>query len=476
MPSKNLINNPFKSSLDPTFFSNPHDESVGMFESPPDCRPQASAPRHHWTTFNDEEEDRTARRRPKSTQLSSSDRQQVDHSSQPARDPLFPPFGVMAVNDTAFTPKPFSGAEKDCDKVEQWLTYLETYFAFRSIQGISRVQLFHLLMADSAADWLRSLDESVRTDYDQLMEAFRSRYSFSDLDRWKKASSLWEKSQRDSESVDSFVTSILNTARMVPITDTNLIRFAVIRGLRPQIRLHVLQSSASDLDSVVRAARVAEAALAASTPPDDVKDLTAQVARLVAKFDAVPSTVAAVETTYPTGDPTSSRRVQFTESDQPRSSSRRLSPDRRLEDDDRRRRPRERSLSPSARWQNEGRSPQRYYTNTGFRPSSRPSGFDERRPSTRSDDREQQRNCGKCGRFHSSRDVCFAQNLTCFKCSRRDHLAKLCRSAPYYSNWQQNLQFRPSQSGNSFYSNQYSQPTQPPMYNSPTAPSEQHHS
>ena len=476
MPSKGLVNDPFKSSMDPNSFSTLAGESVGMFESPPDCRPQASAPRRQWITFNDDEEDQTALRHPKTTLFSSSDRQPSDHFTHPSRGQPFPPFGVMAVNDAAFTPKPFSGAEKDAERVEQWIAYLETYFAFRSIHGISRVQLFHLLMADAAADWLRSLDESVQSDYDRLMKAFRTRYSLSDLDRWKKAASLWEKMQGASESVDSYITSVQNAARMVPITDTNLIRFAIIRGLRPQIRLHVLQSSAYDLDSVVRAARVAEAALAASTPPDDVKDLTTQVARLVAKLDSAPSTVAAVETSFPMDDPTSSRRVRFSESDPPSFPSRRSSPDRRSEDDDRRRRPRERSPSPSARWQNDERSPQWDHQHSRSTPSSRPSSRDERRPSTRLDDRLQQRNCGNCGRSHSSRDVCFARNLQCFKCSRRGHLAKQCRSAPYHPNWQQNSQFRPSQPGNGFYQNQYMQPTQPHMYSLPTAPLEQQHS
>ena len=379
----------------------------------------------------------------------------------------------MAVNDVAFTPKPFFGAEKDSEKVEQWITYLETYFAFRAIQGVSKVQLFHLLMADSAADWLRSLDESTKSDYHRLLKAFRLRYSLSDIDRWKKASSLWEKMQGETESVDAYITSVQNAARIVPITDNNLIRFAIIRGLRPQIRLHVLQSSASDLESVIRAARVAEAALAASTPPDDVKDLTAQVARLIAKFDSSTSTVAAVEPSQPRDDLASSRRVRFAgreRRDRPASpSDRNSSPfsDRRLDDGERYRQRAERSPSPLARWRDEDRSPQQHYTR-----SSSTQG-------RRSEDRRQH-NCGNCGRSHGFRNVCFAQNLSCFKCSKRGHVARLCRSmpaAPSYPNWQQSPQFAPPPSSHYFYPQQFWQPTQPSaQYCPPPAPSAQQHS
>ena len=75
-----------------------------------------------------------------------------------------------------------------------------------------------------------------------------------------------------------------NTARVVPITDTNLLRFAIVRGLKPAIRLHVLQSGAQTLEEVIKAARVAEAALSASAPTDDITKLTDQVAQLVAKL------------------------------------------------------------------------------------------------------------------------------------------------------------------------------------------------
>ena len=142
-------------------------------------------------------------------------------------------FRHMAINDTAFTPKPFNGVESDSDRTEQWLEYFTTYTAFRGISGVAKVHLFKLLLVDQAADWLRSLDVTVSSDFDELLRAFRRRYSLNDIDRWRKASSLWQRDQQSTESVDTYMTAIQNAARIVPINDPTLVRFAIIRGLRP---------------------------------------------------------------------------------------------------------------------------------------------------------------------------------------------------------------------------------------------------
>jgi len=77
-------------------------------------------------------------------------------------------FACMAVNDSALTPKPFQGTESDSEKTEQWIDYFHTYTDFRQITGNSKLQLFRLLMADKAADWLRSLETPVQSDFDTL--------------------------------------------------------------------------------------------------------------------------------------------------------------------------------------------------------------------------------------------------------------------------------------------------------------------
>jgi len=97
----------------------------------------------------------------------------------------------LAVNDTAFTPKPFHGNFKDAEKTEQWLTYFDSYTEFREIEGRPKLRLFKLLMSEQAAEWLRSLPEDVVSDYDELIRAFRTRFALTSIDRLKKATAVW---------------------------------------------------------------------------------------------------------------------------------------------------------------------------------------------------------------------------------------------------------------------------------------------
>ena len=103
-------------------------------------------------------------------------------TSNPTRDVM----ARMAVNDSAFTPKAFRGVEADSDRTEAWIDYFNTYTSFRDIRGHVKLQLFKLLLTEQAADWLRSLDETVTDDYGALLKAFRLRYLLTDLDRWRK--------------------------------------------------------------------------------------------------------------------------------------------------------------------------------------------------------------------------------------------------------------------------------------------------
>ena len=115
MAANGLVNDPYKTTMPPSFSSTPAAGSVGLFESPQDdqSRVPASAPRQQWMTFDDEEEERMPLRRPvinASTFVTGSSRQPPNVLS---REQLTIPSGVMAVNDAAFTPKPFLGAEKN---------------------------------------------------------------------------------------------------------------------------------------------------------------------------------------------------------------------------------------------------------------------------------------------------------------------------------------------------------------------------
>jgi hypothetical protein len=80
--------------------------------------------------------------------------------------------------------------------------------------------------------------------------------------------------QNPGESVDDFVTQVKKLAKIAKIgvneTGTNTIYDAVVQGLRPAVRSHVLQSGADTLDKLLKAARVAEVAEVPATTNEPV--------------------------------------------------------------------------------------------------------------------------------------------------------------------------------------------------------------
>jgi len=123
-------------------------------------------------------------------------------------------------------------------------------------------------MVDDAADWLKALPTHVQPTFNRKPKSSQSGsllLTWTDGTRPPRIGPAHI--QGESESVDLYATFMKNSARAIPVTDEAILRFAVIRGLRPEIRLHVLQSSPKDLEEVTKAAKVAETHLLRRSRP-----------------------------------------------------------------------------------------------------------------------------------------------------------------------------------------------------------------
>jgi Retrotransposon gag protein len=358
-------------------------------------------------------------------------------SSRDDRERHYLALSRMSINDSALAPKPFKGTERDAERTEQWIEHFNTYVTFRAIDTEAALQLFRLLLVDDAQDWLRSLSPDATKDFPTILREFRRRYSLTEVDRWKKASSMWSRQQRSDESVDSYITDIRNAARVVPVNDDTLIRFAIIRGLRPEIRLHVLQSDASSLDAVIKASRVAEAALVATRPSNDVTEIKDQLAKLIERMDARPS-IALINPSE------SVRRVGFASSTARRDDARGRSPSplrRTAPGESDNQRPAgtntygstQRSNGQNRRFWTRSATATRPPLDSRFHEHSQPRGDYHSQPfqpqqSQQYINRTSGR-CNNCGRAHAfDRRSCPAFNLQCFQCGRTGHMARFCRS------------------------------------------------
>jgi len=99
--------------------------------------------------------------------------------------------------------------------------------------------------------------QEVKSDWQQLQGWFKERFQDSDLLKWQEASKMWARDQLVGESVEEFVTALQKMAKTAGVDDTMLC-YSVMRGLRRELCLYMIQSRATTLADVVKAAKVAE--------------------------------------------------------------------------------------------------------------------------------------------------------------------------------------------------------------------------
>jgi hypothetical protein len=224
-----------------------------------------------------------------------------------------------------------------------------------------------------------------------------TRYMPNPLQRYQKASHMWSRMQQDSESVDSYFTAIQSAANQIKLRDEQQLCFCLIRGLKPHLRLHVLQNNHDTLEDIQHSARVAEIASAGVVDNDKAvselsKTVTLLVDKLTAKQAATPPPAAPVVAAV-TSDRGGSDRQQD----------------------------RQRYTSLYNRRGQTGRQPppprQQYQRRFGHQSQDR-MAFGQEPPA-----------CGNCLLTHeTNRCPAFAQ--TCYNCNRQNHFARACRSRP----------------------------------------------
>jgi hypothetical protein len=366
---------------------------------------------------------------------------------------FFDALGHISISDAAFALQPFAGSAHCGDLAEKWLEKFNMYCAFKKLGDEDRLRLFHLLMKDRAADWLRALPEHKKKDIDSLTQEFILRHQLSCVEKWKQKAELWRRKQLPTESVDDYVATMQATARRLNMPEPYLAD-AIMQGLHPELRLHVLHSKAETVEEILEAARVSEVAHSANTTT------ASQMETLTAKVDLLLTNMVANKNEETTTTP---KKVTFTQAVVAAETTNRPN--------------RERPYSPAGR--SPSRSPVR--SSDGYQSSAGPlrrEWSDNDRPFRRETDRRremtqdrqrstswrpafngqrpvmqqqngpfynqqfqrqpryntalQQRlsgNCKFCGGSHQlGRQFCPAANVQCFNCAKMGHMAKVCRS------------------------------------------------
>jgi len=274
-------------------------------------------------------------------------------------------------------------------------TYIERYKAYKHLSNEEVLELLPVLFRDAASDFYESLTTDQKTNWTDFKDTFLQRFGRSTAQCWNDTNTLWTVKQGEM-NVDDYVTKVTRLAKRLPDLNESMVRHAIIRGLKPHIRIHV-----KTMAKLLHAARVAEMASSAADTEvsgaleelreSNRQQLTAfqQLSDRINKLSMTPLDNATTQNDY--NQPRrrqSPRRVRFNDQ-----SSHSPSPARRRSSyyDDRRQQPPAPSYGQSYR-----RSPAQLGNST----------------------------CNRCGRYHAYRS-CPAVNANCMNCQRRGHFSNV---------------------------------------------------
>ena len=363
----------------------------------------------------------------------------------------------VSVSDIALMVQPFTGVANVEQNADKWLHSFETYTTFKNIHGRTKINLFKLMLTNQAAAWLMALPQHTVCSWNSLVTAFKQRYGLTEAEKWRYQKDIWSREQGETETVDDYVTATQLTANKVGMPQETL-REAIIQGLKPELRLFVLNANTHDIPSLLTVARTCEAARSADRPKNcDNLEIKSMVASLMQQMQQMATSMNAADKTE--------KRVSFAQSvlaDSHKTFQQEVDTTQRSRSPDSVQRSvpathTQRSPSPVAQQQSmvratrpsDERSQERRSWNSvdnWRQPSTRRPGpqwqsyTPDRRRTTVAPSYNTQNaqmwtstqqtygNCPYCGRRHAyGRSFCRAANVQCFNCSRVGHLAKMCR-------------------------------------------------
>jgi len=112
--------------------------------------------------------------------------------------------------DATLAPAPFHG--DGGQNAEEWLEYFQRYVAFKQLPHDVALPLFALLMTGPANTWFGALPDDDRDSYTRATDVFQAKFGPTPLNKWKKASELWSRTQSATETVERYVSDMLKRA------------------------------------------------------------------------------------------------------------------------------------------------------------------------------------------------------------------------------------------------------------------------
>lgn len=125
--------------------------------------------------------------------------------------------GGRAVSDALIAPAKFGGST--AEDAASFFRHVVRYFDYKGLSDKERIDIFSLLLKNSAADWFSTLDDEMKQNFQSVIDAFREAYFQSSELRWKNAADLFSQTQAPAETVVDFVSRIRKNAIRINLSD-----------------------------------------------------------------------------------------------------------------------------------------------------------------------------------------------------------------------------------------------------------------
>jgi hypothetical protein len=278
--------------------------------------------------------------------------------------------------------------------------------AYKNITGDKRLAVFKLKWSASAKQWLQSLPDAEKNTFDHLRVAFLTRFKAKEFERHKYLSDLFSEKQKIDQNVDTYITELRRKAARADVDEKMQIS-AALNGLKPKIAAFCMQHKLETMDDVMEKAKIYEftnKAVTETNSDEVIKKLdkiTQDMSNLNDRVGRLSVSQVREQRVY---SKSPDRRVKFTE---PATTAQ---PSRAAQGDQ------YRSTNNNRQWQQ-----------TDFKPRQGTYQQQQQSGNVRSDQRELEINCWRCGKGNHSAQECGLQHKACFLCFKNGHAARMCK-------------------------------------------------
>lgn len=284
---------------------------------------------------------------------------------------------------------------------EAFLNHYTRWATFRDLSAQLQIPAFPLLLRGSALMWFEHLPDEKKNSIETIKQSFKERFLPGELDKCKAACELWSSHQDRDESVENYICRQRKRAATAGLAENDQqLRFAVINGLRPSIKLHVLQNNHETLDEIVKHGKISEQAQIGET--NQLETLIKGVNDRLDKLSIMECNIFDRNTKEEDRSFESRKGSRKDNSNEEKDSS-----SRHYDRSRSRSAYRSRSSTPDRRVRFE-QSPTRYHQRNAYK--TRPS-FGSK--------------CFRCSNSHQNKP-CYALNLQCRFCGKVGHVIKAC--------------------------------------------------